>query len=496
VKGSDQIALLREMVAEVDAEIAAAARADKDGPYPFDGVQVGRSAQRWLYEFVVPPRAVVGDAPVEVRSRDRQVAGWLAGVADGRCTVALNDSLGPRAVGWIDIDTAGPLRALRSRLTELSPDPRSGSRAFRVEQAALVLGAPGGRLRDEIARAAESTDTWRLDDRQANVLGTALRHRWAFVQPPPDGNATSLLVRLLAQLIDLNASVLVVSPHSAAVDWSLHALCEQLRPRGGVRSGVFQRVGPIALRQLEERHGVLVDPEIIAADLQAELDRQSVALDEAELRLRHEDAVQRYAEVEDLHEQLADRLEQARHRGRMARLRSADKPDELVVELHKLRPRRAAAKQAREETAAKLAALPERPPGLAEPLDVSGGTFGERLRAIADARDALVDARVGIDEALRRRCRLVATTAGQAYLRRLPRETYDVVVIVGRISQPEAFYLAGLSTRSIVAVGAPQAMAVGAEPAARVSHVARFGAGLSSRNGSGFATHYPAPASD
>jgi hypothetical protein len=481
VKAPEQIALLREMVSEVDAQIAAAARADRDGPYPFDGTLVARSAQRWLYEFAVPQRAMFGDAPVEVHSRDREVHGWVAEMRDGRCTVALNDNLGQHAVGWVDIDTAAPLRALRSRLTEVSPDPRAGTRPFRMDQAALVLGAPGGRLKDEIARAAESTDNWSLDDRQANVIGTALRHRWAFVQPPPDGNATALLVNLLDRLLHLNATVLLVSPHAAAVDWSLHALCDQLRPYGDVRSGELQRIGPIAVRPLEERHGVLVDPEIIAADLAAELDRQAVALDEAELRLRHEEAVRTYAHAEELHDELTDRLERTRQRGRMSRLRGGDKPDELVVALHKLRPQRAAAKQERDKIAAELASVRTQEPGLIEPPELDDGrgrSFGERLRMIADARDDLVDARANIDEALRRRCHLVATTTGQAYTRRLPRQTFDVVVIVGRISRPEAFYLAGLSTRSIVAVGAPRSRPVGdADEATRApSQLARIGA--------------------
>jgi hypothetical protein len=473
VRASDQIARVREMVAEVDAEIAAASRADRDGPYPFEATLVGRAASRWLYEFPMPPRATFSDAPVDVQSKGKQTTGWVASVSDGEALIAVDTDLGQRSTGWVDVDSAGPLRALRNRLTDLVPDPRAlPGRSFQFDQAQLVLGAPGGRLKDEIARAAESTDNWSLDDRQSNVLGTALRHRWAFVQPPPDGNATALLVALLERLLELDASVLLVSPHAAAVDWSLATLCDRLRPHGEVRSGVFQRIGPIAVRALEERHGALVDPDIIAADLNAELDRQAAGLDEAELKLRYEEAVQRYAEVEEIHEDLTDRLERARNRNRLVRLRGTDKPDELVVELHKLRPRRAKAKQARDDIAAKLASMQEaelRPAAVELPAG-PGLSFGGRLRTIEDAREGLVDARASIDEALRQRCRLVATTSGQAFVRRLPRPTFDVVVIVGRISRPEAFYLAGLSTRSVIAVGAP--MAATGRP-----HTARGGAG-------------------
>jgi hypothetical protein len=399
----------------------------------------------------------------------------------------------------VDVDTAKPLRSLRSKLIELAPEPRATGpiRPFQFEQAALVLGAPGGRLKDEIAQAADSTDHWSLEDRQANVVGTALRHRWAFVQPPPDGNATALLVQLLERLLDRNASVLLVSPHAVAVDWTLYALCDRLRPQGGVRSGEFQRLGPIAVPGLEERHGALVDPDLIAADLNAELDRQNTALDEAELRIRYEEAVLRYDETEQLHLDLTERLNKARSRNRMIRLRN-DKADEMMVELHKLRPRYAAVKAQRDKIEAELSKLAEAESRPAPPMplpETGSGTFSGRLRTISDARDAIVDARANIDEALRRRCRLAATTTGQAFVRRLPRQTFDVVVIVGRISRPEAFYLAGLSTRSVIAVGAPQAAAVGARTA---THVARPG-GRPARPQHGIASRtaqFPATAPD
>src|SRR5690349_9925090 len=158
------------MVAEVDAEIAVASRADRDGPYPFDATLVGQTGQRWLYQFAIPRRASVSDAPVEVRTKGKQLSGWVAEAADGVCTIALPENVGPRAAGWVDVDTANPLRSLRAKLIELAPEPRSTApiRRFQFEQASLVLGAPGGRLKDEIAQAAESTDNWSLEDRQAN----------------------------------------------------------------------------------------------------------------------------------------------------------------------------------------------------------------------------------------------------------------------------------------------------------------------------------------
>jgi hypothetical protein len=107
--------------------------------------------------------------------------------------------------------------------------------------------------------------------------------------------------------------------------------------------------------------------------------------------------------------------------------------------------------------AGELNALPPE----AAPSDVSarirepGRTFGERRREIAQAREGLARTRERIDAALRRRCQLVATTPGQVFAGRLPRDSFDVVVIAGALTPPEAFYLGGLSTRSMIAVGEP-----------------------------------------
>lgn len=474
MKPSEQTALVRAMTVALDDEVAAESGPGRAGPFAFDGTLSGHGVGRWYYDFVPPERTSLGDAPVRVHAADRVARGWTAGTGGGRCTVALDTDLGDRAEGWVDVYGSAPLQALRDRLAALEPDPRVGrgdrrdrgarSDGFRFDQAALVLGAPGGRMKDEIARAAESTDQWSFDDREGDVLGTALRRRWSFVQPPPDGDATDMLVRLTERLLGQSASVLVVSPHAAAVDWALLALCDRLRSRDALRSGLVHRVGPIGLPALRDAHGELVDPEAVVADVREEIERQAAELDEAELLLRHEEAVARYAEAEEMHAELTERLDRARQRGRLSRLRGGDNPDELMVALHQLRPRRAAAKRTRDAIAAELSQGPTAP---ADPPDRAGTgqSFGARLRELGDARGRLVDARVGVEEALRRRCRLVVTTTGHAYTARLPRPSFDVVVVAGQISRPEAFFLAGLSTRSVIAVGAPRMAPVRTDPA-------------------------------
>jgi hypothetical protein len=422
---------VRAMCDDVDEAVTAAEWTGRDRPsYAFDAVRVGQGAQHWLYQFALPPHATIGDAPVEVRLRGRRVSGWTAGTEGRRATVALSEDLGDRVEGGrMEVDALAPLRDLRVRLTELAGDPRLGQRdelPFRVDQAATVLCAPGGRLHDDIARAADSTETWSLDDRQADLLRSALLYRWAFVQAALDGGTPALLARLLDRLLELDASVLLVSPDPGLVDRTLLALCERRGGTGGgVRSGVLQRVGPIGLPELLERYGPMLDPAAISADLHAELDRQEAELDAADLWLQHEEAVLLHADVEQMYGNLAERLERARSRRRLGRLRSGDDADELVIAMHRVRPQVNAARELRDRLAAELNALPPEvaPTDTHARYQESNRPFAVRRREVADAREELARTRQRIDGALRQRCRLVATTVGQAFARPLPRES-------------------------------------------------------------------------
>ena len=464
---SDQVALVSAMRDEVDEAVTTAEWTGRDHlSYAFDGEQVGRGREHWLYDFVLPAHATIGDAPIEVRSQGRRVTGWSAGTEGRRARVALAEDLGKLVEqARIEVDALGPLRDLRLRLTELAADLRLGRGEgipFQVEQAATVLGAPGGRLKDDIAQAVDSADSWSLDDRQADVLRTALLHRWAFVQGSPDRDAPGFLARLLDRLHEFDASVLFVSSDPMMVDRTLLELCERLPSRAGLRSGVLQRIGAIGLPELQERYGPLVDPNVITADLHAEIDRQGTELDGVDLWMQHEEAVALHADVEEAYNDLAQRRERAR--GRVVRAPWGDNPDRLLVQMHQLRPQVNSARGHRDQMAAELDKLPpssEMSEAVARIRETR--TFIERRRALWEAREELTRTRQRIVGALRQRCRIVATTPGRVFGRRLPRTSFDVVVIAGPLSPPEAFYLGGLSTRSVIAVGDPDRRPVPAE---------------------------------
>ena len=430
----------QEMAAAADRAATAAETDRRLRPVlGVDATRIVRGPGGCLYRVDPPAEArLVEDAPVELTSGSTTVPGWLGSLADESCLVETSD-VGPRVVdGRLSVDGAAPARTLRDRLESLARDPDDG---FRYDQAELVLGSPGGRLRDRIATEAESADAWSLDDRPGDVLSAALRHRWSAVQSPPGVDPTGLVARLLERLLQFEASVLFVAPAALAVDRTVGALCERLAGLGRLRSALVQRVGPLAPGSVRDRWGPYVEPGTIAADLREGLEDRLAMLDKVEGRLRYDEAEQRVAELDRDATATDDRLGR-RFRSRPRQDRYED-PDTQQRQ----------ARQAADRLALELASAPGPVPRVEEVLGEGARTAAERRRQVADARDELAAALDGIEPNLRARCRLAATTTRAAYQRELPRGGYDVVVIAGPATPPEAYWLAGLSSRSVISVG-------------------------------------------
>jgi hypothetical protein len=365
------------------------------------------------------------------------------------------EDLGPRVLdGRLIVDNLGPLRGLRQRLAALEgeqPHPAT----FRFDQAELVLGAPGGRLNDEIAQAADAAEEWRYDDRAGDVLRSALRQRWAQLPTPPGADANGLVARLLDRLLALDAQVLFVAPTGVTVDRTVGALCERLARSGRLRSGLVQRIGPLAPGAVRDRWGPFVEPATIAADLRAGVDARLSDLDRAEGRLRYDELDRIAGSAERGAADLDSELERTVGARRGRRNRGID-PDTLVVRRHELRSRSRDARRDADRIASELAA-DERPVPTVDDVVGPGGGPADQRRRLAAARRELVAARGNVDTVLRSRLRLAAATTRGAYLRGLPRADVEVVVLAGPALAPEAYYLAGLSTRSVISIGSADA---------------------------------------
>jgi hypothetical protein len=440
---------LRAMRDAVERELAAASTGGRRASFPVDATRVARGPGGCLYRVDPPPEAtLVEDAPARLSLGERATEGRLGPVADESCLVEAADDLGPRVLdGRLVVDNLGPLKGLRTRLAALEGTPSPPT--FRFDQAGLVLGAPGGRLRDRIAAAADSTDDWAWDDRAGDVLRSALRQRWAGVHTPPGTDGGGLVARLLDLLLSLDATVLFAAPTGHAVDRTVGALCERLARARRLRSGLVQRVGPLAPGAVRDRYGPFVEPATIAADLRAGVDARLADLDRVEGRMRYDELDKQAAALDEAADRAHSEVERAVGARGGRRGRGVD-PDTLVIRRHELRTQGRTARQDAERIAGELDLA-----GAPAPEDVvgPGGTPAEQRLRIAAARRELVAAREDVEPALRSRVRLVAATTRGAYLRGLPRASFDVVVLAGPALPPEAYYLAGLSTRSVVSVG-------------------------------------------
>jgi hypothetical protein len=452
----DQQRTLARVRATVVEMISAAEAAGAQVGFAVDATRAVRGPAGCLYRTDPPPGVrLVEDAPIRLSVGGRASGGRLGPVADESCLLETDVDLGPRVLGGrLVVRNLAPLQGLLDRLDALAGDPPDPA-AYRFDQAELALGAPAGRLRDRIAAAADSTAGWRLDDRTADLLSAALRQRWASVQAPPGADPAVLVARLLDRLVELDARVLLAAWTGHAVDRTVGALCDRLARAGRLRSGLVQRVGPLGPGAVRDRWGAYVDATEIAADLRARLADRLSELDRLERRLRYDEAERRAAELER-HAAEVDRQVERTVGGRLGRLgrrsRGAD-PDTLVVRQHELRTQQRTARRTAQRIAMELAGGGRVP----QPEELLGGgdrSPAARMRQLAEAREELMSARGDIGQALRRHCRVVATTTRSAYLRRLPRTDFDVVVLVGPASGPETYYLAGLSTRSVVTVAA------------------------------------------
>lgn len=419
--------------------------------FAVDATRVARGPGGCLYRTDPPPGVpLVEDAPVRLSAGDRASDGRLGPAADESCLVETELDLGPRVLGGrLVVDNLAPLQGLLDRLDALagdSPDPAT----YRFDQAELALGAPAGRLRDRIAHAAGAASGWRSDDRTAEVLAAALQQRWATVQAPPGTHAGGLVARLLDRLVELDARVLVAGASGHTVDRTVGLLCDRLARSGRLRSGLVQRVGPLGPGAIRDRWAAYVDPPTITADLRGRLSERLAELDRLEGRLRYDEAERRADELDRHAAAVDDQLE----RTVGARLgRGGADPDSLVIRQHELRAQRRTARRTAERIAHELAGTGEAVPHAEEVLGAGSGSPADRLKQLAAAREELRGAGGDIGRTLRRHCRVVATTVRSAYLRRLPRADFDVVVLIGPATLPETYYLAGLSGRSVIGVG-------------------------------------------
>jgi hypothetical protein len=272
-----------------------------------------------------------------------------------------------------------------------------------------------------------------LNRSQGMALGNCMKSSCAFVWGPPGTGKTTMLARLLLELLEHKQRVLVTSNTNAAVDQVLRALQRTHEAAAWLADGRTVRIGS-------------PDPEWLALTPWRLAEQRAAAILARRSRLR--ERLHRTRTRRDASAELQRRL-QAAHGPRQIDLfsgqaQTADLPHEQVAAaLSPALARRLAALA----TAARLAFLERRLTRLDRVLNATD-------RALLDLHQELDD----LERRLVHEARLVTATAAAVSINRfLHEEAFDTVVIeeAGMVLLPAVFLSAARAQSKVIVVGDP-----------------------------------------
>lgn len=455
-----------------------------DGEHPHEYVF---SCARWKDSFE-------SDRLLVRLSRSR--APWKHAAAtahpDGKILVTTGADLGDRP-GNVQLreDETRSLAALAERVQDCGQDPGP----VNLTTASWVLGdgAPAVGVLADPQRYIRRYRDMALNERQRRAVEQALDSGVTFIWGPPGTGKTEVVSLIVEGAHRLGERILFLAPTRVAVDQALERVCERLEGEDGFDTGLVQRAGDIEVASLRERFGSVVDPEMIAgrlgADLAARAEELERALEAAAAqRLAHERLARAEEELSSglsLAREITDEISQERGQAtsdqreldqvgasiqamgtptgmfakrkaeRLARLVAVR--DRLREALEEHRRRIDAATARREELDGALTErVQERDSAAAATRGLPSADEVEKL--IGRAEDELTEVRKELDgllDAVRARCRIMGTTLSKALQSRRLMDGVDTVVVdeAGMVDLPSAWCAAGLAGKRVVVAG-------------------------------------------
>ncbi|WP_395108495.1 AAA domain-containing protein [Actinomadura sp. SCN-SB] len=445
------------------------------------------SCQRWNESF--------GAKDLLIR-RFRATGPWAPAdvqrMPDGKVRVLTSADLGPApASAQLVEDETGGLEALAERLEQAGGEdsPINPTTAGWV----LGLGRPRTGRAGDVERLVGGYRDHELNPRQRQAVEQALGSDVTFIWGPPGTGKTKVVSCVVEGCYRQGLRVLFVAPTHVAVDQAVERMCDSLAGEEGFDAGLLQRAGKIALPSLAAKYGQQVSPELIerrlATAIDAQITRLTGELDPLRTGIaRHEQALAATAEMNRLHQLLLnidraagmednaaqvtgkqvqyvrreiDRIGTPsgifaqRKQAKLQALYTQLAHHEHVFQTH--RQNHAAALRDRERFTAEYAEARATVSRLME--EVRPLPPLERLRAEADdlqrELNRLTEERQKLSDAVRSRCRIMATTVSKAVQSRRLMDAIDVVVIdeAGMVNLPSAWCAAGLAGRRVVIAG-------------------------------------------
>lgn len=411
---------------------------------------------------------------------------------DGKILVTTEADLGDRP-GNVQLreDETRSLTALADRIRDCGQNPGPVNTAT----AAWVLGE-GDPAVDTLSSPRRYISGYRdmtLNKGQRRAVKQALGSDVTFIWGPPGTGKTEVVSLIVEGAHRLGERILFLAPTRVAVDQALERVCERLEGEEGFDTGLVQRAGEIEVASLRERFGSVIDPEMIAGRLGADLSARAEELEGIlATAAAQRDAHQRLARAEEelgSGEDLAEEItrEIARHRAGAARLqpellqvaasiealgtpsgmfakRKAERLARLVEERSRLRTAMTDSEQRIDAASDRLevinAAITERVRERDAAFEATVGlpSAAEVEELIGRAEPELTKVREELDglmEAVRSRCRIMGTTLSKALQSRRLMDGVDTVVIdeAGMVDLPSAWCAAGLAGKRVVVAG-------------------------------------------
>ncbi|SIO90756.1 AAA domain-containing protein [Nocardiopsis sp. JB363] len=332
-----------------------------------------------------------------------------------------------------------------------------------------------------------------LNDEQRTAIEHSLGSGITFIWGPPGTGKTEVVSLIAEGSHRLGERVLFLAPTRVAVDQALERICERLEGDEDFDSGLVQRAGEIEVASLRERFGSMIDPEMIAGRLGAELSEQAAELEESlrvanEQRDAHEDLAQAQDELSKARAQERKTAAQASHHEySLARARTdldqvsgsiraigspsgifagrkAERLARLLEERDRLRSdldRSLCERDAVVELLERLApTIREYSRELDQALEATMGLPSAAAVEELIGRDESELARVreeldGLLAMVRSRCRVLGTTLAKALRSHSLMEDVDTVIIdeAGMVDLPSAWCAAGLAGKRVVVAG-------------------------------------------
>lgn len=467
-----------------------------------DGKRLESNSEGHIYAFPNPDGvSLKDDMPVVIVTGDSDHEGTVVSVTDERILISIEADMGPHL----------PFAKLRSDMTFLLLRLKERFKSVKEGESQLDLSmlkkGLGKKASKTLSYADKELRQGGLNDSQFNAVKTACRHEVSYLWGPPGTGKTSTLARIIEAYYRAGMKVLIVSNTNQAVDALLEKLCERLKGTcEDFEKGSVLRFGQIVKEELKERFGSYVDVELAVQRLSQGLEKerqgllqQIAKLDEAnavnrglladyenhealkskntENLKRLESARSKFRELEkeyiDGQSNLAalqEKLVKAESAGAVKRFFTRLDPEKLKAQIETEKHHTAKVEEAQysqmvsqKAIEAELQDIDRQIKRLDKKMQgVHIGQLKKEISSYQKQREAFSKRVREINAALEKikeevldACRVMASTATQAYLKPTAFKSFDAVVVdeASMLPLPAVGYVIGLATKQAVVAG-------------------------------------------